>query len=117
MSGAVQGSASQTALMIAHSASVSSVLVFGIVCRSLAGNISTVVEDVNNNLYKCREWRGRRVRARGLQAGCPHAASLVWIVGAGLYPEYCTLLSSRDSSVRSAMYIARPPEKVMLQLR
>jgi hypothetical protein len=55
MSGAVQGSVSQTALMIAHSDSVSSVLDFGIECLLLAGNISTFVEGVNNNLYKCKE--------------------------------------------------------------
>src|ERR1035438_5223379 len=55
MSGAVQGSSSQTALIIAHSAAVSSVLAFGIACLSLGANISTVVEDVNSNLYTCRE--------------------------------------------------------------
>ena len=54
MSGAVQGSVSQTALMIAHSDSVSSILDFGIACLSLADNISTIVETVNNYLYKCK---------------------------------------------------------------
>ena len=37
----MQGSFSQTALIIAHSASVRSVLDFGIVCLSLARNIVT----------------------------------------------------------------------------
>src|ERR1017187_599425 len=67
MSGAVQGSISQTALMIAHSASVSSVLDLGIARHLLWANISTVVEVVNSNLYKCKEkgkagWAGRTRR-------------------------------------------------------
>jgi hypothetical protein len=40
--------------MIAHSASVSSVLDFGIACLALADNISTFVEGVNNYLYTCK---------------------------------------------------------------
>ena len=51
MAGAVQGSRSHTALITAHSASVSSTFFFDIaepVC-------STTVEDVNRNIYKCKE--------------------------------------------------------------
>jgi len=44
--------------MIAHSASVSSILGFGTGRLSLAGTISTFVENVNSNLYKCKGQAG-----------------------------------------------------------
>src|SRR5664279_665172 len=89
MSGAVHGSASQTALMIAHSASVRSVLGFGIDCLYLPGSISTVVESVNNNLYKCKE-RGKSARSA---AGDPAAAQheVVLIKHGGLAWRYGAL--------------------------
>src|SRR5688500_17697913 len=55
MAGAVQGSRSQTALMIVHSASVSSMGFSGMVQNGCdARIISTTVERVKRNLYRCK---------------------------------------------------------------
>ena len=39
------------------------------------------------------------------------------IVDASIEPEFFTLMGRRHSSVRSAMFIARLPQKVIFQLR